>query len=69
MVKLGFLAALIAAATLTILWIAGVIPGAELGGIALKTLGVIAVLLVVSAAWRAVRGRSDVPDKTDQPVP
>jgi hypothetical protein len=34
-----------------------------------KTFGILAVLVVASAAWRGVRGRSDAPDKKDQPVP
>jgi len=68
-VKLGLLVSLIAAAALAILWILEIVPRAQLGGIALKTFGVIVVLLAAGAIWRTVRGRADVPDKTDQPVP
>lgn len=68
-VKIGLLVSLIAAAALAILWILELIPRAELGNIALKTFGVIAVVLAVAAIWRSVRGRADAPDKTDQPVP
>ena len=67
--KLGLLVSLIAAASIAILWILEVIPRSALGDISLKTLGVIAVLLAASVIWRSVRGRADVADKTDQPVP
>jgi hypothetical protein len=67
--RLWFLILLVAAVILAILWIMEVIPGTEIGGIALKTFGALAVLLVASVAWRIVRGRSNVPDSTDQPVP
>ena len=67
--KLGLLVSLIAAASLAILWILGVIPRSEVGDVALKTFGVIAVIVVTAGIWRGVRGRADVVDKTDQPVP
>ncbi|HEY9230471.1 MAG TPA: hypothetical protein VIP11_27715 [Gemmatimonadaceae bacterium] len=67
--KLGLLVSIIAAAALAILWILDVIPRSEVGDIALKTLGVIAVIMVSAAIWRGVRGRADAPDRSDQPVP
>ena len=67
--KLGLLVSLIAAASLAILWILEVIPRSKLGDISLKAFGVIAVLLVASVIWRSLRGRADVADKSDQPVP
>ena len=67
--RLWFLITLVAAAVLTILWINGVIPGGEIGGIALKTFASLAVLVIASVAWKAVRGRSTVHDSSDQPVP
>ena len=67
--KLALLVSLIAAATIAILWILDVIPRGVMGDVMLKAFAIIGVILIVSAIWRAVRGRADVPDKTDQPVP
>jgi hypothetical protein len=67
--RLWFLLILVAAAVLAILWINGIIPGAEIGGVALKTFGSLAVLVAASAAWRALRGKRSIHDSTDQPVP
>ena len=67
--KLGLLVSLVAAASIAILWILGVLPSSAIGNVSLKTLGVIAVLLAASVIWRLVRGRADVADKSDQPVP
>jgi hypothetical protein len=68
-VKLGLLVSIIAAASLAILWILGVLPRAEVGDVALKTFAVLGVIMVAVGIWRGVRGRADAPDKTDQPVP
>jgi uncharacterized membrane protein YqjE len=67
--RLWLLVALIAAAGLAILSITEVIPAGRLGEVALKTFGVLTVLVAASLGWKVVRGRSDVPDKTDQRVP
>jgi hypothetical protein len=67
--KLWLLVALLAGAVLGILSITDVLRTGELWDIALKTFGVLAVLFVVHVAWRAVRGRTGVPDRTDQHVP
>lgn len=67
--KLAVLAAIVAGAIIALLAITDVIPQTEIGEVALKTFGALAILFAAAFAWRAVRGRSNAPDRTDQPVP
>jgi len=68
-IRVGLLVALIAAAVIGVLWVTEVVPASEIGGVAAKTFGSIAIIFAAAFAWRAVRGRTSVLDETDQPVP
>lgn len=67
--KVGVLCMLAAAAILGVLVMTEVVPTTQLGSVASMTFGSIAILFGAAVAWRAVRGRTDIPDHTDQPVP
>jgi hypothetical protein len=67
--RVGLLVTLIAAALVGVLWVTDIIPKGELGSVAGKTFGVIAIAFVAAFVWRVLRGRASVYDHTDQPVP
>ncbi len=68
-IRLGLIAALFVATGLALLWVTGAIERDELFTLALRALGVVAILAVAGIAYSALRGRVDAPDSTDQPVP
>ena len=67
--KLAVLAAIVAGAVVALLAVTGVIQQSDVGEVALKTLGSLAILFAAALAWQAVRGKPSAPDRTDKPVP
>ncbi len=67
--KLGAIAGLVVITGLALLWVTEAIPREDVRDIAPKALGAVLVLIVAGAVLVSVRGKSDVPDPTDKPVP
>jgi hypothetical protein len=68
-IKVWLLIALLAGAILGVLWMTEVIPPGDVGDLAGKIFGAILMLGLAHFAWAALRGRTDLPDSTDKPVP
>lgn len=69
LIRVAILCALIAGALLGVLWMTDAITTAQLARVAGMTFGSIAILFGAAFVWQRVRGRADVLDHTDQPVP
>ena len=69
LVRLLILSSVLAAAVIAILYVTDVIPPGQFGSVAAKTFGVLGILFGAAFVWRAVHGRTNIPDRTDQRVP
>ena len=67
--KLGALAALLAFAVIGVLWVTEAVPRQDLKDAMPKTLGAIAILVVVGIVVSLLRGQPGTPDETDKRVP
>jgi hypothetical protein len=69
LVKVLILSSILAVAVIGILWMTDVIPPGQFGSVAAKTFGVLGIIFGAAFVWRAVAGRTNIPDRTDQRVP
>lgn len=69
LVKLTILTSVLAAAVIGILYVTDVIPPGQFGSVAAKTFGVLGIIFGAAFVWRAVQGRTNIPDRTDERVP